>query len=351
LGGDEFAVLVPNQAVLSDIEHMARCMLKAIAAPLSLDAQSTHVTGSLGIALAPADGSEVGELVSAADLAMYQAKAEGRNCVRFFNARLKEKVLTRRALESEIRRAIEQHEFELFYQPQIRITDQALVGLEALLRWRHPKEGLLPPIRFIAAIETGAFAVEVGAWVMATACAYAAELRKVLPELTMGVNLFSAQFQSGQLATQVQAVLETTGLAPEALEIEITENIILAHDELVLEPLQALRDMGVGIAFDDFGTGYASLSLLKRYPLTRLKIDRSFITEICDDEADAAIVKAVIFVADKLRLQVIAEGVETAEQRDFLQTCGCQHVQGYLYGKPMAIADLENFIQQKLLGG
>ena len=143
-------------------------------------------------------------------------------------------------------------------------------------------------------------------------------------------------------------MLEATGLPPQALELEITENIILAHDELVLEPLRALRHLGVGIAFDDFGTGYASLSLLKRYPLTRLKIDRSFITEICKDEADAAIVKAVIFLADKLQLQVIAEGVETIEQRDFLQRCGCRHVQGYLYGKPMAIADLTHFLQRKV---
>ena len=183
---------------------------------------------------------------------------------------------------------------------------------------------------------------------MATACAYAVELRKVLPDLIMGVNLFGTQFQSGQLATNVMNVLKATGLPPEALEIEITENIILAHDELVMEPLRVLRDLGVGIAFDDFGTGYASLSLLKRYPLTRLKIDRSFITDICNDEADAAIVKAVIFLADKLKLEVIAEGVETVQQSDFLQQCGCGHIQGYLYGKPMAVEDLEIFIQKKL---
>ncbi|RZI54852.1 MAG: EAL domain-containing protein [Pseudomonas sp.] len=351
LGGDEFAVLIPDNATLTQIEHTAHCMLKVIAQPVAIQDQVSHVTASVGVALAPGDGTEVGDLLSAADLAMYQAKASGRNCVRFFSAHLKDKVRTRRALEGEIRRAIEQQEFELFYQPQIRVTDQALVGLEALLRWRHPKEGLLPPVRFIAAIESGAFAAEVGHWVMRTACAYAVELRKVLPALTMGVNLFGAQFQSGQLATQVMRVLEETGLPPEALEIEITENIILAHDELVLEPLRVLHQLGVGIAFDDFGTGYASLSLLKRYPLTRLKIDRSFITEICKDEADAAIVKAVIFLAEKLHLQVIAEGVETTEQRDFLKVCGCQHVQGYLYGKPMAVPDLENFIQQKLFGG
>ena len=348
LGGDEFAVLMPGETVLNQIEHGAQCMLKAIATPIIIDAQPTHVTASIGVAVFPSDGGDVGELLSAADLAMYEAKAHGRNCVRFFNARLKDKVLTRRALEGEIRRAIEHREFELFYQPQIRVADQALVGLEALLRWRHPTEGLLAPIRFIAAIESGAFAAEVGQWVMATACAYAVELRKVLPELIMGVNLFGAQFQNGQLATNVMNVLRATGLPPEALEIEITENIILAHDELVMEPLRMLHDLGVGIAFDDFGTGYASLSLLKRYPLTRLKIDRSFITEICNDEADAAIVKAVIFLAEKLNLQVIAEGVETVEQRDFLQQCGCRHVQGYLYGKPMAVGDLETFIQKKL---
>jgi diguanylate cyclase (GGDEF)-like protein/PAS domain S-box-containing protein len=348
LGGDEFAVLMPSQIVLSQIEHGAQCMLKAIALHMIIDAHPTHVTASIGIVVSPSDSADVGDLLSAADLAMYEAKAQGRNCVRFFNARLKDKVLARKALEGEIRRAIERQEFELFYQPQIRVADQALVGLEALLRWRHPTEGLLAPIRFIAAIESGAFAAEVGQWVMATACAYAVELRKTLPDLIMGVNLFGAQFQNGQLAKDVMHVLEVTSLPPEALEIEITENIILAYDDLVLEPLRVLYQLGVGIAFDDFGTGYASLSLLKRYPLTWLKIDRSFVTEICNDEADAAIVKAVIFLADQLKLQVIAEGVETLAQRDFLQMCGCRHIQGYLHGKPMAVADLENFIQQKL---
>ena len=348
LGGDEFAVLMPGESVLSQIEHSAQCMLKAVAAPVAVDAHLTHVTASIGIAVFPGNGLDVGELLMAADLAMYDAKAQGRNCIRFFNAQLRDKVVTRRALEDEVRRAIEQEEFELFYQPQIRVADQALIGLEALLRWRHPTEGLLPPARFIAAIESGAFATEVGHWVMATACAYAVELRKVLPDLIMGVNLFGAQFQNGQLATDVMAVLKATRLPPQALEIEITENIILAQDERVLEPLRVLHQLGVGIAFDDFGTGYASLSLLKRYPLTRLKIDRSFITEICNDEADAAIVKAVIFLADKLGLQVIAEGVETVEQRDFLQQCGCGQVQGYLYGKPMPVEKLEDFIQQKL---
>ena len=349
LGGDEFAILMPDEATLSNIEHGTQCMLKAIAASITVDAQVSHLTASIGIAMFPNDGADVGDLLSAADLAMYEAKAQGRNCMRFFNPRLRDKVLTRRALEGEIRRAIEYRELELFYQPQIRVADQALIGLEALLRWRHPIQGLLPLIRFIAAIESGAFAAEVGQWVMTTACAYAVELRKVLPDLIMGVNLFGAQFQSGQLATNVMGVLRQTKLPPEALEIEITENIILAHDELVLAPLRALHQLGVGIAFDDFGTGYASLSLLKRYPLTRLKIDRSFVTEICNDEADAAIVKAVIFLADKLKLQVIAEGVETMEQCDFLQKCGCKQVQGYLYGKPMSIGDLETFIQQKLL--
>lgn len=348
LGGDEFAMLMPEEATLSEVEHAAQCMLKTIATPMTVDAHVIQVTASIGIAVNPNDGPDVSDLLSAADLAMYEAKAKGRNCIRFFNACLKDKVLTRRAMAGEIRRAIEQGEFELFYQPQIRLADQALVGLEALLRWRHPTEGLLPPIRFIAAIESGPFAAEIGQWVMATACAYAVELRKVLPDLMMGVNLFGAQFQDGQLARNVMDVLHATNLPPEALEIEITENIILAHDELVLEPLRILHQVGVGIAFDDFGTGYASLSLLKRYPLTRLKIDRSFVTEICNNDADAAIVKAVIFLADKLKLRVIAEGVETLGQCDFLQRCGCQQVQGYLYGRPMAIADLENFIQQKL---
>jgi diguanylate cyclase (GGDEF)-like protein/PAS domain S-box-containing protein len=342
LGGDEFSILMTDDA--TRVDACAHRILAAMAAPMAIEGQSVHVTVSIGIARCPADGRQVGDLLSAADLAMYHAKAEGRNCLRFFTHGLRDAVLTRRAFEGEIRRAIEHQEFELFYQPQVRIADGALLGLEALLRWRHPVEGLLSPYRFLSTIESGPFAADVGRWVMATACAHAVRLRERVPHLRMGVNLFGAQFRTGRLAREVMEVLEQTRLPPDALELEITENIILQHDELMLEPLRVLRTLGVGIAFDDYGTGFASLSLLKRYPITRLKIDRSFVKEICTDRADAAIVESVIDLADKLGIEVIAEGVEEPAQRDTLRALGCRFVQGYLYGRPMAVADLDAFV-------
>lgn len=351
LGGDEFSILMPDDG--PRVAECAQRILAAIGAPMAIDGQAVHVTASIGVALCPGDGRQVGDLLSAADLAMYHAKAEGRNCLRFFTSGLRDAVLTRRAFEGEIRRAIEQEEFELFYQPQVRIADGALLGLEALLRWRHPVEGLLSPYRFLSTIESGPFAADVGRWVLATACAHAATLharlarlphRTHLPPLRMGVNLFGAQFRTGQLAREVMEVLERTRLPPDALELEITENIILQHDELMLEPLRVLRALGVGIAFDDYGTGFASLSLLKRYPITRLKIDRSFVKEICTDHIDAAIVEMVIDLTQKIGIEVIAEGVEEIEQRDALRALGCEVVQGYLYGKPMSVPDLDAFI-------
>jgi diguanylate cyclase (GGDEF)-like protein/PAS domain S-box-containing protein len=342
LGGDEFSILMTDDA--ARVDDCARRILDAVAAPMTVDGQTVHVTASIGIARCPADGRQVGDLLSAADLAMYHAKAEGRNCLRSFTHGLRDAVLTRRAFEGEIRRAIEHEEFELFYQPQVRIADGALLGLEALLRWRHPVEGLLAPYRFLSTIESGPFAADVGRWVLAAACAHAVRLRERVPHLRMGVNLFGAQFRTGRLAREVMEVLERTRLPPDALELEITENIILQHDELMLEPLRVLRTLGVGIAFDDYGTGFASLSLLKRYPITRLKIDRSFVKEICTDHTDAAIVEMVIDLTEKIGIEVIAEGVEEIEQRDALQALGCEVVQGYLYGKPMSVPDLDAFI-------
>ncbi|HUD34770.1 MAG TPA: EAL domain-containing protein [Variovorax sp.] len=343
LGGDEFSILMADDDG-ARVDDCARRILEAVAAPMAVDGQTVHVTASIGIARCPADGRQVGDLLSAADLAMYHAKAEGRNCLSSFTHGLRDAVLTRRAFEGEIRRAIEHEEFELFYQPQVRIADGALLGLEALLRWRHPVEGLLAPYRFLSTIESGPFAADVGRWVMAAACAHAVRLRERVPHLRMGVNLFGAQFRTGRLAREVMEVLERTRLPPDALELEITENIILQHDELMLEPLRVLRTLGVGIAFDDYGTGFASLSLLKRYPITRLKIDRSFVKEICTDHTDAAIVEMVIDLTEKIGIEVIAEGVEEIEQRDALQALGCEVVQGYLYGKPMSVPDLDAFI-------
>jgi diguanylate cyclase (GGDEF)-like protein/PAS domain S-box-containing protein len=346
LGGDEFAVLleVDNDKILVDLT--AQKILAAMDSLIEIEGRTLNITGSIGAASYPAHGSKVGDLLAAADLAMYQAKAAGKNCLRYFEQAMREVVVERRNAEIEIRRAITQGELELFYQPQVRSADGVLLGVEALIRWRHPTEGLLTPYRFLNAIETGPFAAFVGHWVMHTACTQAVAFRQLVPELVMGVNLFGAQFQTEGLLKDVVDILSETKLPAQALELEINENIILKNDGSILEQLRKIHAMGIGIAFDDFGTGYASLSLLKNYPLTRLKIDRSFVESICTNAADAAIVDAVIYMAKKLQLDVIAEGVENAEQRDFLNSRGCNVVQGYFYGKPMSTPDLEVFLKK-----
>jgi diguanylate cyclase (GGDEF)-like protein/PAS domain S-box-containing protein len=347
LGGDEFSVLLPGCDNRALVERIGDCILGALTFPFQLEGGNAHVSASIGAAFSPLHGNRVADLLSASDLAMYQAKADGRNCLRFFNPDLRRAVMNRHAIEADIRRAVETGEFELFYQPQVCATDGRLLGVEALLRWRHPGEGLLAPYRFLPTVESGQFAAVIGRWVMETACEHAVKLRRHMPGIIMGVNLFGAQFRTGLLALEVTGILERTGLPAHALELEITENIILKHDDMMLAPLRSLHAMGVGIAFDDFGTGYASLSLLKRYPLTRLKIDRSFIQDVCTDAADASIVNAVILMARNLGFKVIAEGVETAEQRDFLVAHGCSAVQGYFYGKPMSASDLWSYLEEQ----
>jgi EAL domain-containing protein (putative c-di-GMP-specific phosphodiesterase class I) len=232
---------------------------------------------------------------------------------------------------------VERDEFELHYQPQVRLSDGSLVGAEALIRWRHPQRGLMGPATFLATLEKGQHAAEIGEWVLMTACAQAAKWSKDCGSgFRVGVNLFAAQFMRDDLARAVQRSLQMTGLSASSLELEITENTILRHDEIVMENLLQLRTMGVSIAFDDYGTGYASLSLLKKFPIDRLKIDQTFIKNLCNDRQDAAIVKAILLLGRSFGLKVIAEGVETEEQRRRLLSKGCEEAQGYLFGHAMA---------------
>ncbi|RYF05517.1 MAG: EAL domain-containing protein, partial [Deltaproteobacteria bacterium] len=234
----------------------------------------------------------------------------------------------------------EHGEFEVFYQPQVRLTDGLLVGAEALLRWRHPRDGLLSPAAFMPGLENRPISADVGQWVLQEACLQAARWRNAgAPEFRMGVNLFGSQFRSGNLVDKVRAATQTVGLPPSALELEITENIMLRHDEGIIAPLRQLRQEGVQVAFDDYGTGYASLSMLKRFPLTRLKIDKSFVQAMCGSHQDAAVIRAVLLLGNAFGFSVIAEGVETTEQADRLRHKGCEEAQGYLFGRPMPASD------------
>ena len=350
LGGDEFAILCRSSMDTASLSNELGCLLSSIASPVDVDGHQVTIGTSIGVAHFPDHGEHAEDLLSAADLALYQAKADGRLCYRFFEPKLRDRATQGRMLDGELRRATTRGEFKLFYQPQVSIDDGLLVGAEALLRWQHPTRGLLSPHAFLAGLEASTIAEEAGEWIIDTAIAQAAAWRRRRPDFTMAVNLFGAQFRDGQLATKVLTALQRHGLPPQSLELEITENIILRHDDTMMLPLRRLRDEGVNIAFDDFGTGYASLSMLKRYPLTKLKIDRSFTIDLDGGEIGGAIVNAIISMARSLSLKVIAEGVETRWQADLLRAAGCNLAQGYLYGVPEDAAAFERVHMGRVLG-
>ncbi|WP_449448386.1 putative bifunctional diguanylate cyclase/phosphodiesterase [Thermomonas brevis] len=336
MGGDEFAILLASGADRRRAVALAQRCVDAVAEPLLLDGSEVRVAASCGIAIAGEHGLDALELVGDADLALYKAKKDGRGQVCVFVPALREQANTRRLLGTELHRAVSEGEFVLFYQPQIRLNDGALVGAEALIRWLHPSQGLLSPAAFLPALESGPLAPAVGAWVLDEACAQAAYWRAHgAPELRIGVNLFAAQLRAGDLVGDVMAALQRHGLPASALELEVTENIVLDDDAQVLETLAGLRAIGVGIAFDDFGTGYASLSLLKKYPLTRLKIDRSFVKHVHDSDRDASVIRAIVDMTHSFGLEIIAEGIENDRQCDRLYRMGCQEGQGYLFSQPL----------------
>lgn len=345
IGGDEFAVIVPAASGYMEADEVAGKLLACLSRPYLLEGQAFEVGASIGLSLFPLHGSQAMDLMTGADLALYQAKAEGRHCRRFYTAGLRRDAVLKRTLETELQRAHDRGEFELFYQPQVDPRG-AVVGAEALIRWRHPERGLQSPAAFLPALEGSPLAARLGTWIIDTACAQAAEWRRHSPSFRMGVNLFGIQFRSGTLVDVVRAALARSGLPPKALELEITENIILKHDDVVLAPLQQLREDGVGVAFDDFGTGFASLSMLKRYPITRLKIDQSFVRNLCDSVQDASIIRAVVHMAKAFGLEVIAEGVETEEQMRRLLHKGCDELQGFMFGRPMPAGEFGALIEQ-----
>jgi diguanylate cyclase (GGDEF)-like protein/PAS domain S-box-containing protein len=344
-GGDEFALFLPDVTEAHVAGDIADVAMTAIGQLFKAGDTLTPVSVSVGIALCPQDASNEAELLICADLALAKAKAEGRNRRSFFDPELKQKAINQQTLEQEMRLAIDRSEFELFYQPQFNIHERYITGAEALLRWRHPQRGLLAPASFISALEASPLAATVGRWVLKTACAQAAKWRVHARDFRMGVNLFTAQFH-GDLADEVLSTLKALGLPPNALELEVTENIVLRSD-MTLSPLKALHQAGVGIAFDDFGTGYASLTLLKQYPISRLKIDQSFVRNMCTSVEDAALVRSITYLGRSFGLEVIAEGVETDEQDAQLRQIGCGEVQGYLFGRPVSAA---SFYDTHLIG-
>lgn len=348
IGGDEFAAMFPGCGDPRLVARTVGAMLDLLGQVFEIEGQPVHIGASAGIAIAPVDDPDAEKLVADAGLAMDAAKSDGGRRYRLYDPTLRARAQARRTLGVELRHAFSAGEFELFFQPQIRLSDGALAGAEALLRWRHPGRGIIPPALFIDALATSPIAGKVGNWILRTACGMAATWRaEGLPHLRIGVNLFAAQVYGGGLVREVEAALDETGLPAEALELEITENIALRHNAAVLRLLRTLRERGIGVAFDDFGTGYASLSSLARYPLSRIKIDRSFLRDLSGSVENAAIVRSLIAMARHLRLDVIAEGVETGEQRDFLFASGCREGQGFLFSRPLPAEDFGTFLRAR----
>lgn len=335
LGGDEFVTLLPGND-LGVAKTRVEALLAAISVPYKYAGKLINIAASIGISVSPQHGTQPEELLGAADLALYRAKADGKGRHELFSPEFRMEQEAKRALEQELRLAFERGEFELYYQPQMDARTQKLKGAEALIRWNHPDRGLLAPVAFIDVLSKKPIAPAVGEWILRTACIQAAAWQKSAPNFRIGVNLFEAQIRSGHLCAEVENILRDTGLPSQQLELEIVENILLNNDGITLNVLQALRKIGVGLSFDDYGTGFASLSLLKRYPVSRLKIDRSFVRDLNTDVEDVAVVKAIIYLAENFGFEVIAEGVETLEQLEFLNENRCGEVQGYLFSKPLS---------------
>jgi len=341
LGGDEFIVLLEDMAQPRDAGAVARKILEGFTAPFRINTQETagqefFFTVSIGISLYPGDGDDPQTLIKNADVAMYRVKERGGNGYQFFTPEMDTRARQRLSLENALHNALERREFVLHYQPQIDLATQRVIGVEALLRWNRPQRGLVAPADFIPLLEETGLIVPVGEWVLHEACAQAGRWRAAgLPPLRVAVNLSARQLRHERFADTVAAALADTGMDQGDLELEITESAVMQQVEASLETLSRVRALGVRLAMDDFGTGYSSLSHLKRLPIDTVKIDRSFVLDVPADENDTAIVQAIIVLAHTLRLEVIAEGVETKEQLAFLRTHGCDAMQGYLFSRPL----------------
>lgn len=334
VGDAEFATVLEDSDPRSARE-VAHTINAAVAEPIVVDGQDIRIAGNCGIAIAPAHGDTAEELMGSAELALFHSRSKGRGGSFLFIPNLRAEAVARRMYDIELHRAFERGEFVLFYQPQVRLEDAAITGAEALIRWKHPVRGLLAPAAFLPALDAGVLAKPVGRWVLEAACVQAALWRGSNPEFRMSVNLSGAQFQDGDLPLLVKETLAAHRLSPQNLELEITENIILDQQERVLAQLDQLRGTGVMLSFDDFGTGFASLNLLRTFPVTQIKIDKSFTQVIQTSPKDRVIVTGLIEMAKQLGLEVVAEGVEHQIDADFLRDQGCHKGQGFLFGKPL----------------
>jgi diguanylate cyclase (GGDEF)-like protein len=341
LGGDEFAVIVPGLTSLDDLETLAKAIVETVVQPYEIDGYQIRSSTSVGIAVGPRDGDNVDELLMAADLALYAVKADSRGAYKFYSRSMNAELNDRRDLEVNLRDAIDRNELELHYQPVIDLHRNVITGLEALARWRHPTKGSIPPGVFIPIAEDSGLIIKIGEWALREACRQAANWPD---NIRVAVNLSPVQILAPNLAETVQRALAESQLSPNRLEIEITERIIMDDTDRALSNLRKLKELGVRIAMDDFGTGYSSLSYLRRFPFDRIKVDRTFISDLTEGTENVVIVQAVASIARTLGFTTTAEGVETGLQRDYLVALGYNEAQGYLFSPAVPIDKVPEII-------
>jgi len=351
MGGDEFVVLLPELGEEQYAAKVAQKIITSVAKPFTLLGQECRVTASIGISSYPKDGLDEQALTKNADIAMYQAKADGKNNFQFYSARLNANSLERLTLESSLRHALERNEFQLYYQAKRDIATNQITGMEALLRWNHPDLGIVAPMQFIPVAEETGLIVPIGRWVLQTACLQNVTWQKLgLPRLNIAVNLTARQFVDDHLLRDIAAILKSTGMQADLLELEIHESLLTQDIEKTLRILTKLKSMGIKIAIDDFGTGYSSLATLQRFPLDTIKIDRSYIRDITTRGDDSNLTEAIIAMGKSLSVTVVAQGVETKEQADFLRQHACDEFQGFYFNKPMSAGQFTELLQAQDTG-
>ncbi|MDP3897422.1 MAG: EAL domain-containing protein [Mesorhizobium sp.] len=347
LGGDEFAIVQAHAAQPSNSTILAARLIEIMAVPFLIAGNEVVIGTSIGIALSPDDGTEPQQLLRNADMALYRAKEDGRGIHRFYESQMDARAKQRRALEIELRHALQMNEFTLFYQPTVDTGSELVTGFEALLRWRHPTRGLIQPDDFIPMAEETGLIVPISEWIFGKACR---EAVKWPDNITVAVNLSPVQLKSPNLVLAVKAALAASGLAPERLELEITESVLLQDNERTMSVLHQFRALGIRIAMDDFGTGYSSISYLRKFPFDRIKIDRSFVNEMADRKDSMAIIRAVSAIGISLNMATTAEGVETRDQFERVKSEGCTQVQGFLFGKPRPAAEIPALLVENAAG-
>ena len=347
IGGDEFKIILTDIKSPDEASIVAQKVIDTLRQPVQLKGKMVTIGASIGIAIYPDDGEEIDQLIKYADMALYKAKESGRNCYLYFSSDFQTQILDHVEMESDMKKAMAVGEFSLHYQPKINLHEDSLFGMESLIRWQHPEKGLISPDQFIPFAEETGLIIPLGEWILNTACQQLRLWSENLEQpLNLAINLSALQFQQKDFVRTMKKIIDTHGIDPKNLELEITESMVMADVDNAIDIMKQLRNLGLKLAIDDFGTGYSSLSYLKRFPINTLKIDQSFVRDLTIDSKDAAMVKAIISMAKDLGLDVVAEGVETKEQSDFLRMNGCQYVQGFYFSKPLNVEEFEAYIEK-----